>query len=29
MKYKIKKETKPTLKTFGKYKAVAVHNQTY
>ena len=28
MKYKIKKETKPTLPTFGKYKAVAVHNQT-
>ena len=24
----IKKETKPTLSTFGKYKAVAVHNQT-
>jgi len=28
MRYKIKKETKPTLPTFGKYKAVAVHNQT-
>ena len=28
MIYKIKKETKPTLPTFGKYKAVAVHNQT-
>ena len=28
MRYKIKKETKPTLSTFGKYKAVAVHNQT-
>ena len=28
MKYRIKKETKPTLQTFGKYKAVAVHNQT-
>ena len=28
MKSRIKKETKPTLKTFGKYKAVAVHNQT-
>ena len=28
MKYRIKKEAKPTLKTFGKYKAVAVHNQT-
>jgi nucleoid DNA-binding protein len=27
MRYKIKKETKPTLHTFGKYKAVAVHNQ--
>ena len=27
MKYRIKKETKPTLPTFGKYKAVAVHNQ--
>ena len=28
MKYRIKKETKPKLPTFGKYKAVAVHNQT-
>ncbi len=28
MKYKIKKETKPTLSTFGKYKAVAVHRNT-
>ena len=28
MKYKIKKETKPTLSTFGKYKAVAVHDKT-
>ena len=28
MKYRIKKETKPTLPTFGKYKAVAVHYQT-
>ena len=28
MKYRIKKETKPTLPTYGKYKAVAVHNQT-
>ncbi len=28
MRYRIKKETKPTLPTFGKYKAVAVHNQT-
>ncbi len=27
MRYKIKKEAKPTLPTFGKYKAVAVHNQ--
>ena len=27
MKYRIKKETKPKLPTFGKYKAVAVHNQ--
>ena len=26
MRYKIKKETKPNLPTFGKYKAVAVHN---
>ena len=26
MKHKIVKETKPTLKTFGKYKAKAVHN---
>ena len=26
MKYKIVKDTKPTLKTFGKYKAKAVHN---
>ena len=26
MKYKIVKEAKPTLKTFGKYKAKAVHN---
>ena len=26
MKYKIVEETKPTLKTFGKYKAKAVHN---
>ena len=29
MKYRIKKETKPKLPTYGKYKAVAVHNQTY
>ena len=28
MKYKIVKETKPTLNTFGKYKAVACHEQT-
>ena len=28
MKYRIKKETKPKLPTFGKYKAVAVHQQT-
>jgi nucleoid DNA-binding protein len=28
MKYRIKKETKPTLSTYGKYKAVAVHSQT-
>ena len=28
MKYRIKKETKPTLATFGKYKAVACHYQT-
>ena len=28
MKYIIKKETKPTLSTFGKYKAVASHWQT-
>ena len=27
MKYRLKKETKPKLPTFGKYKAVAVHNQ--
>ena len=27
MRYKIKKETKPTLQTYGKYKDVAVHNQ--
>lgn len=27
MKYRVKKETKPNLSTFGKYKAVAVHNQ--
>ena len=28
MKYRIKKETKPKLPTYGKYKAVAVHSQT-
>ncbi len=28
MKYRIEKETKPSLPTFGKYKAVAVHQQT-
>ena len=28
MKYILKKETKPTLTTFGKYKAVARHHQT-
>ncbi len=28
MKYKLKKETKPTLATYGKYKAVACHYQT-
>ena len=28
MRYRIKKETKPTLTTFGKYKAVAVHDKT-
>ena len=28
MKYRIKKETKPTLSTFGQYKARAVHYQT-
>ena len=28
MKYKIKQETKPTLTTFGKYKAVASHELT-
>ena len=26
MNYKVVKETKPTLKTFGQYKAKAVHN---
>ena len=28
MKYKLLQETKPKLSTFGKYKAVAVHQQT-
>lgn len=28
MKYKIIKENKPTLATFGKYKATAVHHNT-
>lgn len=28
MKYRLKKETKPTLPTYGKYKAVAVHYNT-
>ena len=28
MKFKVVKETKPRLSTFGKYKAVAVHHQT-
>lgn len=28
MRYRIKKETKPKLTTFGKYKAVAIHYQT-
>lgn len=28
MKYRIIKETKPTLATFGKYKAMAIHNDT-
>lgn len=28
MKYKITKENKPTLTTFGKYKAIAVHHNT-
>jgi hypothetical protein len=27
MKYKLVKETKPRLSTFGKYKAKAVHNE--
>jgi predicted histone-like DNA-binding protein len=27
MKYKLVKENKPTLSTFGKYKAVTVHNE--
>ena len=28
MRYNLKKETKPTLSTYGKYKAVACHHQT-
>lgn len=28
MRYKLKKETKPTLSTFGRYKAVACHPET-
>ena len=28
MKYRVKKETKPKLSTFGMYKAVAVHERT-
>ena len=28
MKYKLQQETKPKFSTFGKYKAVAVHQQT-
>lgn len=28
MKYKIVRENKPTLKNYGRYKAVAVHHQT-
>ena len=28
MRYRINQATKPTLSTFGKYKAVAVHRQT-
>ena len=28
MKYKLQRETKPKLSTFGKYKAVAVYQQT-
>lgn len=28
MKYKLQQEKKPRLSTFGKYKAVAVHQQT-
>ena len=28
MKYKLQQETKPKLSTFGKYKAVAVHQRT-
>ena len=28
MKYKVKQETRPNVATFGKYKAVAVHERT-
>jgi len=28
MKYELKKENKPTLSTYGKYKAVACHDRT-
>ena len=28
MKYRIKKETKPTLSSYGKFKAVTVHERT-
>ena len=28
MKYKIVRENKPTLKNYGRYKAVAMHFQT-
>ena len=28
MKYKIVRENKPTLKNYGRYKAVAIHFQT-
>ena len=28
MRYRVKKETNPSLQNYGKYKAVAVHYQT-